>query len=152
MSFNEGEKATSLEALHEKITGTEERLNDINEQTQKKFQIVKDNLIKIQKQIEDERNKFDSYTEQKNNYIKVLENKINERFNQESDLRKELERKFSVLIDDKFNALKIEISKESRNRYECIENLKTYLENDFPKLQGLVKFEQGERESNEEAI
>lgn len=72
--------------------------------------------------------KFDSYTEQKNSYIKVLENKINERFNQESELRKEIERRFTVLIDDKFNSLKIEISKESRNRYECIENLKTYLE------------------------
>ena len=60
--------------------------------------------------------------------MKVLENKINERINQESDLRKEIERRFSILIDDKFNALKIEISKESRNRYECIENLKTYLE------------------------
>lgn len=60
--------------------------------------------------------------------MKVLEGKINERFNQESELRKEIERRFSVLIDDKFNALKIEISKESRNRYECIENLKTYLE------------------------
>lgn len=60
--------------------------------------------------------------------MKVLENKINERFNQESELRKEIERRFTVLIDDKFNALKIEISKESRNRYECIENLKTYLE------------------------
>lgn len=72
--------------------------------------------------------KFDSFTEQKNSYIKVLENKINERFNQESELRKEIERRFTVLIDDKFNSLKIEISKESRNRYECIENLKTYLE------------------------
>ena len=112
----------------EKITGTEERLNDINEQTQKKFQIVKDNINKIQKQIEDERAKFDSYTEAKNNYVKVLENKINERMNQESDLRKEIERRFSILIDDKFNALKIEISKENRNRYECIKNLKTYLE------------------------
>ena len=124
----DGEKATNFEALHEKITGTEERLNDINEQTQKKFQIVKDNINKIQKQIEDERAKFDSYNEAKNNYVKVLENKINERLNQESDLRKEIERRFSILIDDKFNALKIEISKESRNRYECIENLKTYLE------------------------
>ena len=124
----DGERATNFEALHEKITGTEERLNDINEQTQKKFQIVKDNINKIQKQIEDERAKFDSYTEAKNNYVKVLENKINERMNQESDLRKEIERRFSILIDDKFNALKIEISKESRNRYECIENLKTYLE------------------------
>ena len=40
----DGERATNFEALHEKITGTEERLNDINEQTQKKFQIVKDNV------------------------------------------------------------------------------------------------------------
>ena len=89
---------------------------------------MKDNINKIQKQIEDERAKFDSYNEAKNNYVKVLENKINERLNQESDFRKEIERRFSILIDDKFNALKIEISKESRNRYECIENLKTYLE------------------------
>jgi hypothetical protein len=72
--------------------------------------------------------------------------------NQESDLRKEIERRFSLLIDDKFNVLKIEISKESKNRYECIENLKTYLENDFPKLQGLVKFEQREREQNDDSI
>ena len=56
---NDSNKLNSFEALHEKITGTEERLNDINEQTQKKFQIVKDNINKIQKQIEDERAKFD---------------------------------------------------------------------------------------------
>ena len=124
----DGDKSANFEALHEKITGTEERLNDINEQTQKKFQIVKDNINKIKKQIEEERVKFDSYTEAKNNYVKILENKINERFNQESDLRKEIERRFSILIDDKFNALKNEVSKESMNRYECIENLKTYLE------------------------
>ena len=64
----------------------------------------------------------------KNQYVKVLEAKINERFTQEAEIRKEIERRFSALIDDKFNAIKIEISKESRNRYESIENLKTYLE------------------------
>jgi hypothetical protein len=67
----------------------------------------------------------------KNQYVKVLEAKINERFNQEAEIRKEIERRFSALIDDKFNAIKIEISKESRNRYESIENLKTYLEVKF---------------------
>ena len=98
----------------------------------------------------------------KNHYVKVLETKINERFNQEAEIRKEIERRFTALIDDKFNAIKIEISKESRNRYESIENLKTYLEvlqlfyisyqNDVPKLQGLVKYAQGEREVNDENI
>ncbi len=64
----------------------------------------------------------------KNHFVKILETKINERFNQESEIRKEIERKFSSIIEDKFNSLKIEISRESRNRYESIENLKTYLE------------------------
>ena len=43
--MSNSEAASNFEALHEKITGTEERLNDINDQTQKKFQIVRDNVI-----------------------------------------------------------------------------------------------------------
>ena len=60
--------------------------------------------------------------------MKILESKIYDRFQQESELRKEIERKFTMLIDDKYNTLKMEISKESRNRYESIEALKNYLE------------------------
>jgi hypothetical protein len=60
--------------------------------------------------------------------MKILETKIFDRFQQEGDLRKEIEKKFSMLIEDKYNTLKMEISKESRNRYESIENLKNYLE------------------------
>jgi len=90
------------------------------------FQIFQ--ILKIQKQIEDEREKTHNLMEAKNHYVKLLESKINERFSQEAEIRKEIERRFASIIDDKFNALKIEISKESRNRYESIENLKTYLE------------------------
>ena len=115
-------------ALHEKINSSEERLNDINEQTKKKFQIIKENISQIRKRIEEERAISDNYTQMKNNSIKSLEEKINDRFNEEQEIRQEIERKFNSLIDEKFIALKIEISKESRNRYECIENLKTYLE------------------------
>lgn len=87
--------------------------------------------MKIQKQIEEDRSKSESLMEAKNHFVKVLETKINDRFSQEAEIRKEIERRFTSLIDDKFNALKIEISKESRNRYESIENLKTYLEVTF---------------------
>ena len=44
LNMSDADKASNFEALHEKISGTEERLNDINEQTQKKFQIVKENV------------------------------------------------------------------------------------------------------------
>lgn len=132
----EEEKSSKFEFLHLKINEVEDRLNEINEQTNKKFVVVKENvriysnikLIKIQKQIEDDRGKSDALQESKNHFIKILENKIYERFEQESQIRKEIEKKFSSLIDDRYNSLKIEISKESRNRYECIENLKGYLE------------------------
>jgi hypothetical protein len=60
--------------------------------------------------------------------MKILETKIFDRFHQEAELRKDIEKKFTMLIDDKYNSLKMEISKESRNRYESIENLKNYLE------------------------
>jgi len=56
------------------------------------------------------------------------------------------------IIEDKFNALKVEISKESRNRYESIENLKSYLENDIPKLNEMVRIEQNQREDKDDEI
>ena len=85
-------------------------------------------MDKIQRQIEADRTKSETLVEEKNKYIKTFEARINDRFNQESEIRKEIERRFVNLVEDKFNALKIEISKESRSRYESIENLKTFLE------------------------
>jgi hypothetical protein len=146
------DKTSKIEFLHQRVNDVQERLSEVSEQTNKKFSVVRENVAKIQKQIEDEKQKTESLLESKNYYIKVLENKIFERFDQESQIRKEIEKKLFALIEDRFNGLKIEISKESRNRYESIENLKNYLENDVPKLQGLLKFEQSEREENDNSI
>lgn len=90
--------------------------------------------------------------ESKNHYIKLLEQKIMERFNQETQIREEIGKKLFTIIEDKFSALKVEISKESRNRYESIENLKSYLENDVPKLNEMIKAEQERREEGDEVI
>jgi hypothetical protein len=90
--------------------------------------------------------------ENKNHYIKLLEQKIFERFNQESQIREEIGKKLFTIIEDKFNSLKVEISKESRNRYESIENLKSYLENDVPKLNEMIKTEQERREEGDEIL
>ena len=45
----------------------------------------------------------------------------------------EIGNKLLIIINDKFNPLKNEVSKESMNRYEYIENLKNFLENDVTK-------------------
>ena len=106
----------------------------------------------IDKQIDEETQKAENLLESKNHYIKLLEQRIIERFNQESQIREEIGKKLLTIIDDKFIALKTEVSKESMNRYECIENLKSYLENDVPKLNEMVTTEQEKREEGDDII
>ena len=109
-------------------------------------------INRITKQLEEENQKSEILLENKNHYIKLLEQKIFERFNQESQIREEIGKKLFTVIDDKFNSLKVEISKESRNRYESIENLKGFLENDIPKLHEFIKSETERREEGDDIL
>ena len=60
----------------------------------------------IGKQIEEENEKATNFLEKKNQYIHTLEQKIDERFNQEAQIREEIGNKLMSIIDDKFNVLK----------------------------------------------
>ena len=164
-------KNSKFAFLSSRIADLNEHLDEIVDQTNKKFGIIKENVSPIttlhdintplslllqinliSKLIDEENQKADNLLESKNHYIKLLEQKITERFNQESQIREEIGKKLLTIIDDKFNALKVEVSKESMNRYECIENLKSYLENDVPKLNEMITTEQEKREEGDEII
>ena len=129
-----------------------DRLDEVINQSTSKFNIIKDNVSLIfyirilqinliGKQIEEENERAANFLDKKNNYIKILEQKIDERFNQEAQIREEVGSKLLNIIEDRFSSLKNEISKESANRFECIENLKSYLENDVPKLNEMLNNE-----------
>lgn len=60
-----------------------------------------------------------------------------------------MEKRLLGIVEDRFTALKNDVSKESKNRYESIEHLKNCLENDFPKLQEVIKTEGLEREDSD---
>jgi hypothetical protein len=60
-----------------------------------------------------------------------------------------MEKRLLAIIEDRFSVLKADVSKESRNRYESVEHLKSCLENDFPKLSEVIKTEGVEREEND---
>jgi len=57
-----------------------------------------------------------------------------ERFESESNDRKDGERGLLLYIDEKFNILKNELSKEAKNRNDSIENFTFYLESEIPKI------------------
>jgi len=129
-----------------------DRLDEVISQSNSKFNIVKDSINMIGKQITEENEKAQNFLEQKNRFITLLEQKIDERFKQEAQIREEIGNKLLSVIDDKFNSLKIEISKESGNRFECIENLKSYLENDVPKLNEMLNNEKIKREEGDDSL
>ena len=62
------------------------------------------------------------------NYIKNLEKKIIERFDDERAKREEEESRIFNIINHRFKVLLNEISNESRNRIDSVENLKMYLD------------------------
>ena len=89
------------------------------------------------------------------NYIKILEKKINERFDEERVKREEEESRIYNIINMKFKNLLNEISNESRNRIDNVENLKLYLDSqnkDNPDLNKNLIKEKNIRYDNDSEI
>jgi len=85
-------------------------------------------------------------------YLRTLEEKVVERFEQESKLRKELERKAILLIEERYNFLMNELSKEAKNRNESLENFHKIIESDIPKIQENLKDEQTDMIDNDNTL
>ena len=68
------------EFLQNKTSDLNDRLDEVKAQTSSKFAIVRDNINMIRKQLEEEKDKGAIIVEKENNFIKLLEQKIDERF------------------------------------------------------------------------
>ena len=102
--------------------------NEVVNQTDNKFKLIKDNIKALSNYFEEETLKEEHRLEKKMNYIKLFENKIKERFDEERAKREEEEYRVFNIINNKFNILFNELNNESRNRISCVDNLKLYLD------------------------
>ena len=109
-------------------------------------------MNKLFNQIEQQNNYIDSTYDQKMHYLRSLEEKVVERFEQDIKLRKELERKALLLIEEKYNFLNYELGKESKNRNESLENFHKIIETDIPKIQINLKDEQTDMIDNNTSL
>ena len=65
----------------------------------------------------------------------MLNTEVQQFFNIEVAQRKEMEATLVQMIDDKSQALRTLINKESKNRYENVEEVEQALSKDLPELQ-----------------
>ena len=124
-------------------------------QTNNKFKIIKENIKALSNQFEQEKLRDEHYSEKKMNYIKLLENKINERFEDERAKREDIEFRIFNTINNRFNLLYNELNNEVRNRNSCVENLKLFLDSqnkDNPDLKRVLSKEKNNRIDNDNEI
>ena len=81
-----------------------------------------------------------------------MEMLISEKLLHEQQARRDMETRLVLHIEEKFKGLREQVCRESRARYESVEQLKGCLQNDFPKLQEMIKEETGQRTQGDAAL
>lgn len=89
---------------------------------------LKKKILIIQKTLDEESSKRDVAHNDFMEFLKKMEEKIFEKFDFELSCKKEIEIKISNHLEEKFNIIKTELQKESKTRYDSIENLEYYFE------------------------
>ena len=140
----ESEKYNKYEDIESHINRLDEKNNDYNVNVFKNLSLLKEQISKIIKELEEDKQNFETKFENQTQFIRMLELKIMERFDDEGIERKEMERKLLSFVEEKYGVLRNELSRESKNRNESLENFSFYLEVTFffkfrPKFQNLQK-------------
>jgi hypothetical protein len=124
-------------------------IEETKENNNKKFNDVKEQVLIIQKTIDDEGQKREGAHGEFMEFMKKMEEKIFEKFDQELGAKKDIEMKIAQYLEEKFNIVKSDLQTESKTRFQSIENLEFYFERELPKIQEGFKLEQNEREDND---
>ena len=127
-------------------------IEETKDSNNKKFNDVKEQILIIQKTLDDEGQKREATHNEFMEFLKKMEEKIFDKFNTELQNKKDLESNVSQKLEERFNQVKVELQKESKTRYDHIENLEYYFERELPKIQEGFKQEQAEREENVKRI
>eukprot|EP00340_Litonotus_pictus_P008896 CAMPEP_0170514788 /NCGR_PEP_ID=MMETSP0209-20121228/1340_1 /TAXON_ID=665100 ORGANISM="Litonotus pictus, Strain P1" /NCGR_SAMPLE_ID=MMETSP0209 /ASSEMBLY_ACC=CAM_ASM_000301 /LENGTH=237 /DNA_ID=CAMNT_0010799013 /DNA_START=83 /DNA_END=796 /DNA_ORIENTATION=- len=145
----ENEKVSRYDQYENKIMNLYSSIEETKDSNNKKFNDVKEQVLIIQKTLDDEGQKREATHNEFMEFLKKMEEKIFDKFNTELQNKKDLESNVSTKLEEKFNTVKVELQKESKTRYDHIENLEYYFERELPKIQEGFKQEQAEREEND---
>jgi len=148
-SVIENEKVTKYDNYETKILNLYAAIDETKETNTKKFNELKEQILIIQKTLDDESSRREGSHNDFMDFLKKMEVKIFEKFDFELNSKKELEIKVSSYLEEKFNIIKNELQKESKQRFDSIENLEVYFEKELPKIQEGFKQEQNERDEND---
>ena len=110
----ENEKVTKFENFDRKIADLFTSIEETREINNKKFNDIKEQILVIQKTIDDEGLRRDSTHAEFMDFLKKMEEKVFEKFDYELRSKKEAESRVAKYLEEKFSLIKAELQKESK--------------------------------------
>ena len=148
----QNEKSSKFDQYEQKSMNLYDTIEANKEQNNAKFTEVKEQILVIQKTLEDDASKREQAHNDFMDFMQKMEDKIFEKFDSELSAKKEIEVKVAQYLEDKFNTIGAELQSQSKIRYDAVENLENYFEKEWPKIQSGFKIEQNEREDGDSNI
>ena len=148
----QNEKSSKFDQYEQKSMNLYDTIEANKEQNNAKFTEVKEQILVIQKTLEDDAAKREQAHNDFMDFMQKMEDKIFEKFDSELSAKKEIEVKVAQYLEDKFNIIGAELQSQSKIRYDAVENLENYFEKELPKIQSGFKIEQNEREDGDNNI
>ena len=143
------EKSSKFDQYEQKSTNLYNSIEETKNNNNNKFNQIKEQILIMQKTLEEDGAKREAAHKEFMEFMKKMEDKIFEKFDNELNAKKNIEQNVTSYLDEKFNIVKNEIQNQSKIRYDSIENLEQYFESELPKMQTNLKLEQNMREEND---
>ena len=145
----QSEKSSKFDQYEQKSMNLYNSIEETKNNNNNKFNQVKEQILIMQKTLEEDGAKREAAHKEFMEFMKKMEDKIFEKFDNELNAKKNIEQTVTSYLDEKFNIVKNEIQNQSKIRYDSIENLEQYFESELPKMQTNLKLEQNMREEND---
>jgi uncharacterized phage-like protein YoqJ len=141
----DSERTSRYTDIEKRLDNLEKEFSDLSEQSNKKFTFLKDNILKIEKRVDEEFQLRDQFFQSKSAEINSFQDEMQESLSKYLKGKKENESKIYKIIEDKFEGLKLKLIEESKNFKESEAEAKSCIEQDVPKLIEFVQNSVAER-------
>jgi hypothetical protein len=138
--------------LENRSKNLEEKITEYVESNNKRVNLLRDQIGKIQRMLEEEKDHREQVLQAKYRDMANLETKFTQLIEGEINTRKESDSRLIRLVDERFNSLRTELVRESKLRAENIDLVNNTLEADLPKLNEAIRVEGNEREEVDTAM
>ena len=150
MQFDiESDRNTKLAQVESQLAFVDDKVTDWHHQDQKRFVLLQERLAASTQYVDKYRQEREYEESAFTSELTSLEAKIAQKFADERKEEIEMEKRMVSLMNERFGQLRSLLAEESKTRFDTLENLKSCLENGFPKLNDEIKMEQMQREESD---